>query len=269
MSLRIQNNVAALGAYNNLARVSMAVESSMQKLSTGYRINSAADDAAGPVVSERMRAQIGGLNAAQKNISTGINLIQTQEAMLGEVHGMLQRVRELAVQYKNGATSGAERAAIQTEVNALASEIERVGATAQFNGISLLNTAGTITFQVGADDSQIVTAALISLGATLGVTYYSLTTAGASDISEIDAAINAVSAQRSVFGSTQNRLERTFNAQATYAENLSAAESRVRDTDMAAEIIKFTKNQILQSAANSMLAQASQSSASVLQLLNG
>ncbi|MFA9271698.1 MAG: flagellin, partial [Baekduiaceae bacterium] len=158
---------------------------------------------------------------------------------------------------------------IQSEVNQLASEIERIGSSAKFNGISLLNTASAAgaTFQVGSDDSQVITVATISLGATVGTTFYSLTAASTTDISEIDAAINAVSAQRATFGAVQNRLEYTYNAQSAYAENLTAAESRIRDVDMASEMVKFTKNQILQQAANSMLAQANQAPQGVLRLL--
>jgi len=171
------------------------------------------------------------------------------------------------VQYKNSTNSTSDRTAIQSEVNQLASEIERIGATAKFNGISLLNTTGTVTFQVGSDDSQEISVATISVGSTVGTSFFSLTAAGTSDISEIDAAINSISATRATFGAVQNRLEYTMNAQRTYAENLTAAESRIRDVDMASEMVKFTKNQILSQAANSMLAQANQSPQQVLRLL--
>ncbi len=182
---------------------------------------------------------------------------------------MLQRVRDLAVQYKNSTNSTSDRTAIQSEVNQLASEIERIGSTAKFNGISLLNTAAAAgaTFQVGSDDSQVITVATISVGATVGTSYFSLTATGTTDISEIDAAINSISATRATFGAVQNRLEYTMNAQRAYAENLTAAESRIRDVDMASEMVKFTKNQILSQAANSMLAQANQSPQQVLRLL--
>ena len=269
MSLRINNNVGALNAYNNLSKVSSQTEKSLTKLSSGYRINSAADDAAGLAISERMRGQIGGLNTAMRNISDGISLIQTAEGSLTEVHSMLQRVRDLAVQYKNSTNSTSDRTAIQSEVNQLASEIERIGSTAKFNGISLLNTAAAAgaTFQVGSDDSQVITVATISVGATVGTSYFSLTATGTTDISEIDAAINSISATRATFGAVQNRLEYTMNAQRAYAEHLTAAESRIRDVDMASEMVKFTKNQILSQAANSMLAQANQSPQQVLRLL--
>lgn len=267
MSLRINTNVGALNAYNNLSRVSEMTEKSLTKLSSGFRINSAADDAAGLGISERMRGQIGGLNTAMRNISGGISMIQTAEGSLNEVHSMLQRVRDLAVQYKNGTNSASDRIALQSEVNQLASEIERIGATAQFNGISLLNTAGSITFQVGSNDSQEITVATISVGSTVGASFFSLSATGTSDISEIDAAINGISTARATFGSVQNRLEYTLNSQRSYAENLTAAEGRIRDVDMAQEMVKFTKNQILSQAANSMLAQANQAPQGVLRLL--
>ncbi|UUY04780.1 flagellin FliC [Svornostia abyssi] len=272
MSLRINTNVSALNAYNNLNKVSKQTETSLTKLSSGYRINSAADDAAGLSISEKMRGQIGGLNQAMRNISDGVSMIQTAEGSLTEVHSMLQRVRDLAVQYKNSTNSTADRTAIQSEVNQLASEIERIGASAKFNGISLLSAgaaggASAVTFQVGAEDSQEISVALISVGSTVGTSFYSLTATGTSDISEIDAAINSISAARATFGAVQNRLEYTYNAQSAYAENLTAAESRIRDVDMAAEMVKFTKNQILSQAANSMLAQANQAPQGVLRLL--
>ncbi|MFA9271699.1 MAG: flagellin [Baekduiaceae bacterium] len=267
MSLRINTNVSALNAYNNLNKVSKQTETSLTKLSSGYRINSAADDAAGLSISEKMRGQIGGLNQAMRNISDGVSMIQTAEGSLTEVHSMLQRVRDLAVQYKNSTNSTADRTAIQSEVNQLASEIERIGSSAKFNGISLLNSAGAVTFQVGAEDSQEISVATISVGSTVGTSFYSLTATGTSDISEIDAAINSISAARATFGAVQNRLEYTYNAQSAYAENLTAAESRIRDVDMASEMVKFTKNQILSQAANSMLAQANQAPQGVLRLL--
>jgi flagellin len=214
-----------------------------------------------------MRGQVGGLNTAMRNISDGISMIQTAEGSLTEIHAMLQRVRDLAVQYKNGSNSTSDRTAIQSEVNQLASEIERIGANAKFNGISLLNASGSVTFQVGAEDAQEITVATISVGSSVGTSYFSLTATGTSDISEIDAAINNISASRGTFGAVQNRLEYTLNAARTYAENLTAAESRIRDVDMAQEMVKFTKNQILMQAANSMLAQANQSPQGVLRLL--
>jgi flagellin len=264
MSLRIQSNVEALGAHRNLTQTSDKIAKSMERLSSGYRINRAADDAAGLAISERMRSQINGLSQANRNIQDGVSLVQTAEGNLDEVHSMLQRVRELAVQYKNGTLSSSDQAAIQTEVNQLASEIERIGTSAKFNGITLLATAGAVTFQVGVGDSESISVSTISLGSSVG-SFTSLSNSTA--ISAIDAAISAVSTARSGFGAVQNRLERTMASTQVYMENLTAAESRVRDVDMAAEMVTLTKNQILQQAGTSMLAQANQAPQSILSLI--
>ena len=267
MSLRITQNIEAMTASRYLQHTSMKLTKSMEKLSSGYRINSAADDAAGLGISESMRSQVRGLAQAQRNIQDGISMVQTAEGNLDEVHSMLQRIRELAVQYQNGTVSPANHTAIQSEVNQLISEIERIGTTAKFNGVTLLAANALITFQVGANDGEQIAVSLISLGATLGTAAYSLTAAGAQDISEIDAAIGVISNQRSVYGAIQNRLEHTLANLATYEENLTAAESRIRDVDMADEMANFTKLQILQQAGTAMLAQANVSNQSVLQLL--
>jgi flagellin len=269
MSLRIQNNVEAFNAHRNLSMTEGSLARSMERLSSGFRINRAADDAAGLAISERLRGQINGLEQAQRNVQDAVSLVQTAEGSLTEVHAMLQRVRELAVQYKNGSLSTADRVAIQSEVYQLASEIERIGASSEFNGIRLLNTVQTISFQVGSEDGQTIVVSTISLGGTTGVgsAYYALTSTGATDISEIDAAIDNVSSQRAQFGAVQNRLEYTLQNAAIYQENLTASESRIRDVDMAAEMVQFTKLQILQQAGTSMLAQANQASQGVLTLL--
>jgi flagellin len=269
MSLRIQNNVEAFNAHRNLETTEGSLSKSMERLSSGYRINRAADDAAGLAISERLRGQIGGLDQAQRNVQDAVSLVQTAEGSLTEVHAMLQRVRELAVQYKNGSLSTADRTAIQSEVYQLASEIERIGSSAQFNGIMLLNSVQTITFQVGAKDGETISVSTISLGGTTGVgsNYFALSSTGSTDISEIDTAIDNVSAQRAQFGAVQNRLEYTLQNAAIYQENLTASESRIRDVDMASEMVNFTKLQILQQAGTSMLAQANQASQGVLSLL--
>ena len=267
MSLRIQNNVEAFNAHRNLTSTSNKLATSMERLSSGYRINRAADDAAGLAISERLRGQIGGLDQAQRNAQDAVSMVQTAEGSLTEVHAMLQRTRDLAVQYKNGSLSANDRTAIQSEVNQLASEVERIGASAEFNGIKLLNTAQTVSFQVGSEDGQVISVSLVSLGSAVGTSYFSLSAAGATDIGEIDAAIDAVSAQRSQFGAVQNRLGYTLENAAIYQENLTASESRVRDVDMAKEMVNFTKLQILQQAGTSMLAQANTSSQGVLSLL--
>ena len=267
MALRIQNNVEAFNAHRNLSGTESRLAMSMERLSSGYRINRAADDAAGLAISERLRGQIGGLDQAQRNAQDAVSMVQTAEGSLTEVHAMLHRIRDLAVQYKNGSLSTADRTAIQSEVNQLASEVERIGASAEFNGIKLLNAASTVSFQVGAQDGQVIAVSLISLGGGVGTSYFALSAAGATDIGEIDAAIDVVSAQRSTFGAIQNRLGYTLENAAIYQENLTASESRVRDVDMAREMVNFTKLQILQQAGTSMLAQANSSSQGVLSLL--
>jgi flagellin len=267
MSLRINTNVEAFNAHRQLSGTSEKLGKAMERLSSGYRINRAADDAAGLAITEKLRGQIGGLEQAQRNAQDAISLVQTAEGNLQEVHSMLQRVRELAVQYKNGSLSANDRTAIQSEVNQLASEIERIGQSAEFNGIKVLNTTQTLSFQVGAADGQVITVSLISLGSGVGVSYFALSAAGVSDIAEIDSAIDVVSSQRSTFGAVQNRLGYTLENAAIYQENLTASESRVRDVDMAREMVNFTKLQILQQAGTSMLAQANSSSQGVLSLL--
>jgi flagellin len=267
MSLRIQNNIAAFDAERNLNATSTRLQQSMARLSSGYRINTAADDAAGLAISEKLRAQIGGLAQANSNAQDGISLVQTAEGSLNEVHAMLQRVRDLAVQYKNGTLSTDDRTAIQSEVNQLGSEIERIGQSSAFNGISLLASTGTITFQVGANDGDSIAVSTISLGSAVSSSVFALSVTGSTDISQIDDAINAVSAQRADFGAVQNRLEHTINNLSTYQENLTASESQIRDVDMASEMVEFTKDQILQQAGTSMLSQANQLPNSVLSLL--
>ena len=270
MALRIQNNVEAFNAHRNLSATENRLATSMERLSSGYRISRAADDAAGLAISERLRGQIGGLDQAQRNVQDAISLVQTAEGALTEVHDMLHRMRDLAVQYKNGSLSANDRTAIQSEIYQLASEIERIGATSEFNGIKVLNTTQTLSFQVGASDNQVISMALLSLGANaggIGVTYYQLTQASTTDIAKIDAAIDTVSSQRSTFGAIQNRLGYTLDNAAIYQENLTASESRIRDVDMAKEMVNFTKLQILQQAGTSMLAQANSSSQGVLTLL--
>src|SRR3954451_4019827 len=249
MALRIQNNVEAFNAHRNLLGVSEKVSQSMERLSSGYRINRAADDAAGLAISEKMRAQIRGLSQNQRNIQDGVSLVQTAEGALNTVHDMLQRVRELAVQYKNGSRSAANQTAIQSEVNQLASEIERIGGATKFNGICLLNSGtASVTFQVGANDGEVINVAMISLGQQVGATYFALTTTGTTDIQDIDTAIDNVSSQRATLGAVQNRLQYSLDNVGIYQENLVAAESRIRDVDMAEETVTLTKNQILAQA---------------------
>jgi flagellin len=267
MSLRITHNVEAMNATRNLQANTAKISASMEKLSSGYRINRAADDAAGLGISESMRSQIRGLAQAQRNIQDGVSMVQTAEGNLDEVHSMLQRIRELAVQYKNGSLDNNARTSIQNEVNQLSSEISRIGTQASFNGINLLDGTATVSFQVGANDGEQIGITFLNLSSTVGTSYAQLSTTSSTDISEIDTAITAVSQARSQMGAVQNRLDHTLSVSAAYQENLTAAESRIRDVDMAEEMVNLTKMQVLQQAGTAMLAQANQSPQSVLKLL--
>lgn len=270
MSLRIQNNVAAFNAHRQLVGTGAALAKSMERLSSGYRINRGADDAAGLAISEKLRGQINGLSQSQRNAQDAVSLVQTAEGSLNQVHAMLQRVRELAVQYKNGSLSTDDKLALQSEAYQLASEVERIGKSAEFNGIALHSSLSTVTFQIGAKDGQVIAVSTATLYASTGAGLSSLGTFSLADVSalsNIDASINKVSAQRSTFGAVQNRLEYTMRDLATYQENLVASESRIRDVDMASEMVNLTKLQILQQAGTSMLAQANQSPQGVLSLL--
>jgi flagellin len=262
MSLRINSNVDALEAHRMLAKTSDAVSQSMERLSSGLRINKAADDAAGLGISEKMRGQINGLAQAQRNIQDGVSMVQTAEGNLDEVHSILQRVRELAVQYKNGSLSQSGKDAITSEVNALTSEIDRIQKSASFNGITLLGSDSSVTFQVGANDSDTIN---ITFGKAAVSSTYDLSDAAI--LSTIDADIDKVSATRANFGAVQNRLDHALAVAGSYQENLTSAESRIRDVDMADEMVNLTKNQILQQAGTAMLAQANQAPQAVLQLL--
>ena len=261
MSLRINTNVEAFNAHRNLESTATRLAKSMERLSSGFRINRAADDAAGLAISEKLRGQIGGLNQARRNVQDGISLVQTAEGSLTEVHSMLQRIRELKVQYENGTLATTDRAAIASEITQLTDEITRIRNTAQFNNIRLLDSATTISFQVGANDGETITVTTIDLATAVGALDAS------SALADIDNAINAVSDARATFGAVQNRLEHTYNNLSVYQENLTASESRIRDVDMAAEMVNFTKNTILQQAGTAMLAQAQQSPQAVLSLL--
>jgi flagellin len=257
MGIRINTNVEALNAQRNLSATAVQFGKSVEKLSSGLRINRAADDAAGLVISEKLRGQVSGLNQAMRNAQDGISMIQTGEGALNEVHSMLQRIRELAVQKASIGTTGAEGgSAIDAEVSSLQTAIAAIGTQTTFNGVSLLK-AGTATFQVGANQGESFTLTLTALAAAPGAT----------SISAIDAAISAVSKQRGAFGAAQNTLEHTVNSLSVAAENFAASESRIRDLDVAAEMVNFTKNQILQQAGTAILAQANQAPQSVLKLL--
>ncbi|WP_313757470.1 flagellin [Tissierella sp.] len=272
--MRINNNMMAINTHRQLGISTNAGAKSMEKLSSGFRINRAADDAAGLSISEKMRGQIRGLNMASKNSQDGISLIQTAEGNLNEVSAMLVRVRELATQAANGtydATNDLER--IQEEVTELSKQINDIKDNSKFNGIALLDgTQSGITLQIGAAKGQELTldTAKFSLsGVAKAVSGYKLSTqSGAQQVlSGIEDQINAVSKARSYLGANQNRLEHTIKNLDVYAENLQAAESRIRDVDMAKEMMEQTRQNILQQASTAMLAQANQAPQTVLQLL--
>jgi flagellin len=272
MSLRIQNNIEAFDAHRALSATTDKLSKSMERLSSGYRINRAADDSAGLAISEKLRAQIGGLAQAQRNAQDAVSMVQTGEGSLAEVHSMLQRVRDLAVQFNNGTLSTSDKASITLEVTQLCNEIARIGSQTKFNGISLLSGANTITFQIGANDNETITVNLMSLfgtGSSVDVDAGIFNFSGTVTLQCIDDAIDNVSTARSTFGAVQNRIEHTLNNLASYQENLTASESRIRDVDMASEMVEFTKDQILQQAGTSMLAQANTLPQSVLTLLRG
>ncbi|MCW2972397.1 MAG: flagellin FliC [Thermoleophilia bacterium] len=268
MGLRIANNVDAFSAHRNLSASSLAMSKSMAKLSSGFRINSAADDAAGLGISEKMRGQISGLQQAGRNVQDGISLASTAEGSMQEISSILLRVRELAVQYNNGTQSSAGRAAITAEVTQLDAEVTRLIGTANYNGITLL-AGGTVTLQVGANGTDTLGVAFTNATTAVGTSISSFASATAAtviSITAIDTSIDAISTARATYGAVQNRLEHTANALGVYQENLMAAESRIRDVDMAEEMTNYTKQQILQQSGTAMLAQANSNSASVLSL---
>ena len=270
MSLRIQTNIEAYDAHRNLVGTQKQLATAMERLSSGFRINRAADDAAGLAISEKLHSQIGGLDQAMRNAQDAVSLVQTGEGALAEVQSMLQRVRDLAVQFNNGTLSASDQAAITAEVAQLCGEISNIGSQTAFNGISLLNGSSSITFQVGANDGESLSVSAVSLfgsGASVQVSSTLFSFSGTVSLSSIDAAIQNVSNARSTFGSVQNRLEHRLNNIATYEENLQASESRIKDVDMASEMVNFTKLQILNQAGTSMLAQANSAPQSVLSLL--
>jgi flagellin len=283
MGLRIQNNVEAFNAHRQLTGTASKAAKAMEKLASGYRVNRAADDAAGLAISEKMRGQIGGLAQAQRNAQDAVSLVQTGEGALNEVHSMLQRIRDLKVQYSNGTLESTDKQAISAEVQQLGKEISDITTKTEFNGIKLLNT-GTVTFQVGAESADTITLTKTEMSAAVGtagtgglkelIDIGSAASVSAADtafaaltLDNIDESIKNVSNARSTFGAVQNRLEHRLNNLATYQENLVASESRIRDVDMASEMVNFTKLGILQQAGTSMLAQANQAPQNVLSLL--
>ncbi len=296
--MRIQHNITALNAHRNLTNNNSAVGKSLEKLSSGYRINRAGDDAAGLAISEKMRAQITGLATAQKNAEDGVSLVQTAEGALTEVHSMLNRMVELATQSANGTYSTANREEMQKEINRLNDEIDRIGQTSNFNGTKLFMADNTkITLHVGESHEKTnqlkvtfnkMSAATLGMidtsaaakgtkannykrtmktGQSLGSIDLTKADTARHAISVINGAIDMISSMRSDFGAMQNRLDHTINNLSVQNENITAAESRIRDVDMAKEMMAYTKNNILVQAAQAMLAQANQVPQGVLQLL--
>ena len=267
----VQHNLTAMNANRQLSGVQSAQQQSTEKLSSGYRINRAGDDAAGLSISEKMRSQIRGLNKAASNAQDGISLVQVAEGALNETHSILQRMNELATQAANDTNTSTDRNALQKEMDQLTSEIDRIRSTTQFNSMNLLDGSFTgKNLQVGALSGQSISISIGNMNASSlkisGLKVSSFSAAGKA-MAAIQKAINSVSTQRSKLGALQNRLEHTINNLNTTSENTSAAESRIRDVDMATEMVEYSKNNILAQAGQSMLAQANQANQGVLSLL--
>ena len=267
----VQHNLTAMNANRQLGITAGAQAKATEKLSSGYRINRAGDDAAGLSISEKMRSQIRGLNKASSNAEDGVSLIQTAEGALNEAHAILQRMNELSTQAANDTNTSADRTAIKKEIDALVSELDRIASTTQFNTMNLLDgTFSGKNLQVGALEGQVIAISIASMNASsLGVNSLDVSSnsAAGTSMTAIQDAIEQVSSQRSSLGAIQNRLEHTIANLDTTSENTQAAESRIRDTDMAAQMVDYSKNTILAQAGQSMLAQANQATQGVLSLL--
>jgi len=274
--MRVNTNIMAFNASRNLGISNTNLGKSLEKLSSGYRINRAGDDAAGLVISQKLRAEVSGLRQATRNAQDGISFAQTAEGALSEVHNMLGRMRDLAVQAANDTNDAAARDAVKSEVDALASEINRIGDDTTFSGATVFS-ATALNFQVGsegASGNQIqVTVGVLDAtdmdGEDLTALDVDTATNARTSIEAIDTAIAAVSVSRGNLGAAQNRFESVINNLQVTTENLAASESRIRDTDMASEMVAFTKNQILQQAGTAMLGQANSIPQGILRLLNG
>ena len=284
MGLRINNNIAAFNAYRNLSVTDGQMSKSLEKLSSGYRINRAADDAAGLAISEGLRSQIGGLKVAVRNAQDGISVVQTAEGALNESQAILQRMRDLAVQAANGGSQDTTaQAAADTEFQQLNKELDRIAGTTTFNGNGLLNGSFNGAFQIDSSTAtgSVIQVDITSSGVLSGLTITGLDSTGlatgsadltstanaVSAIGTLDTALKDISTVRAKLGAYQNRFEHTINNLNVAVENLSASESRIRDVDMASEMVNFTKSQILTQAGTAMLAQANQAPQSVLKLL--
>lgn len=268
----VQHNLSAMNTSRQMNSVSSAMSKSTEKLSSGYKINRAGDDAAGLSISEKMRSQIRGLNKAASNAQDGISLVQVAEGALNETHSILQRMNELATQAANDTNTSVDRTAIKAEIDQLTSEIDRIQSTTQFNSMNLLDgTFSSKQLQVGALKGQSISVSIAKMSASnlqlkSNMNVSSFSTAGTA-MDTIQDAIKKVSDTRSKLGAIQNRLEHTINNLNTTSENTQAAESRIRDTDMASEMVEYSKNNILAQAGQSMLSQANQQTQGVLSLL--
>jgi flagellin len=271
----VSTNIASLTAQSYVNKSDNAMQKSLTRLSSGYRINTAADDAAGLAITEKMTSQINGLDQANRNAESANTMLQTAEGALSETESILQRMRELAVQSSSDTNTSADRAEIQLEVDDLIAEIDRISSTTQFNGMNLLDgtggTSGTFTFQIGANEGQNMSVTFANMSASsLGVNSIDLGTSASvstAAISTIDAAIQLVSNERAQIGAKENRLDHTTANLETASENLTTAKSTIKDTDMAAEMSEFTKQQVINQAGIAMLAQANSTSQNVLSLL--
>jgi len=274
MGLRVNTNIASLTAQRSLGNVTDRLQGNFARLSSGLRIATAADDAAGLAISERMRSQIRSLGAASRNAQDGISLVQTAEGALNEVSNIMGRMRELAIQASNGTLSTDDRITINTEIVALQSEMDRIATTATFNGINLLNAAATVDIQVGINTGEIIAVNLEDTQtANLGIDSGSLDTltvaAANTALGLLDAAIGTINNVRGNLGASQNRLQSAVSSILNSKDNLSAAESRIRDVDVAYETADLTRNSILQQAATSVLQQANTQPQIALSLLQG
>lgn len=273
MSMYVNTNVSALNAQRQLFDVSNALSTSFERLSSGFRINGAADDAAGLQITDRMTSQIQGLNQAVRNANDAISLTQTAEGALSETTTALQRIRQLAVQSQNGINSSADRVALQKEVSALKTEISRISTDSQFNGLDLLTGTYSAKFLVGANGGQTISVNLSRSGgfgaSGLSVGSLSVSSAGGASaaLASIDAAISTIGGVRADLGALQNRFQSTIRNLSNISENVSAARSRIKDTDFAEETAQLTRNQIIQQASTTVLSQANQRPQAALQLL--
>jgi flagellin len=271
--MRINHNITAMNAYRNMVQINERVDKSMEKLSSGQRINRAGDDAAGLAISEKMRGQVKGLKMATKNAQDGISMIQTAEGALNESHAIIQRMRELAVQSANDTNTGEDREKLQLEISQLVKELDRIGNTTEFNTRVLMDGEyenDGVIFHIGANKDQNVTLTFSDMrSGALGVEGVDITNQADSNqaIETINNALETVSTERAKFGAMQNRLEHTINNLRVAEENLQAAESRIRDTDMASEMVSLNKDRIITQSGTAMLAQANTTPQTVLQLL--